>query len=62
MHHYDEAGDARNDMLEKTFEREDHWMKELRTIYPYGQCEQKRENDIDECTNIGNIFHAMPRK
>ena len=44
---------------EKRITREDHWMKELRTIYPYGLNERARCHDQE--TPIGKLFPAIPR-
>ena len=59
---YDELGDVCGDMLASRLEREDYWMKELRTIYPYGLCERtKKKSDTIESSSIGRLFHPLPR-
>jgi len=42
--------------------REDYWMKELRTIYPYGLNERCREGDSKRIKNIYNLYPKLKRK
>ena len=39
--------------------REEHWMKTLRTIFPYGLNERARHND--ENSSVGRLFPPIPR-
>ena len=58
---YDQLGDVCSDLLEKRLEREDYWMTEMRTIYPYGLCERTRKGVHEEYSSIGKLFSALPR-
>ena len=43
-------------------EREDDWIKTLRTIYPYGLNDKyKRASNVDENAPIGKLFPPLPR-
>lgn len=43
-------------------EREDYWMKTLRTIYPYGLNDKyKRATNVHEDAPIGKLFSPLPR-
>lgn len=42
--------------------REDYWMKELRTIYPYGLNERCREGDSKRIKNIFNLYPKLKTK
>jgi len=44
---------------EQRIKREDHWMKELRTIFPYGLNERARGQNFD--TPVGKSFPSIPR-
>ena len=58
----DILGDVCSDMTETRLDREDFWMKQLRTIYPYGLCERaKKKGDIVDRSSIGTLFRALPR-
>ena len=47
------------DMLNKRLDREDYWIKSLRTISPYGLNERtKKMNKLDP---IGTLFNKVPR-
>ena len=59
---YDVSGDVCEDMLEKRLDREDYWMKELRTIYPYGLCERTKKSGTIESSSVGKLFHPLSRK
>ena len=48
-----------HDAREIRLQREEYWMKTLRTIYPYGLNERVRHN-IDNIP-IGNLFPPIPR-
>ena len=53
------------EMRTKRLEREDYWMKTLRTIYPYGlndkvKSNRKRNSDNDN-TPVGKHFMSLPR-
>ena len=41
------------------FQREDYWMKKLRTIYPYGLYERAKNSNLEQPT--GKLFPPMPR-
>ena len=43
----------------KRLKREDHWIKTLRTIYPYGLNERTRDNNNN--IQIGSLFPPLPR-
>ena len=43
----------------KRLEKEDHWMKCLRTVYPYGLNE--RVKGSDETIPVGKLFPPLPR-
>ena len=50
------------EMKAHRLEREDFWMKTLRTIYPYGLCDKyKRDTKIPENAPIGKLFYPLPR-
>ena len=60
---YDEIGDVSSEMTDKRLEREDFWMKKLRTIYPYGlneKAKKKKSKTVDN-GSIGNLFPPLPR-
>ena len=43
-------------------DREDFWMKTLRTIYPYGLCDKyRREKKVPDDAPIGKLFPPLPR-
>ena len=42
---YDELGEVCSEMRDKRLEREDFWIKTLRTIYPYGLNDKAKEKD-----------------
>ena len=44
---------------EERLKREDHWMKSLRTIHPYGLNDKVRDGDND--IPIGKLFPPIPR-
>ena len=44
---------------EERLKREDHWMKSLRTIHPYGINDKVRDGDND--IPIGKLFPPIPR-
>jgi len=46
-------------MREYRLEREDHWMKKLRTVYPYGLNE--RTKFMSQDVPVGKLFPALPR-
>ena len=46
-------------MRERRLEREDYWMKTLRTVYPYGLNEKTKFMNQD--TPIGILFPPLPR-
>ena len=46
-------------MREYRLEREDYWMKTLRTVYPYGLNE--RVKSMNSNTPIGKLFPPLPR-
>jgi hypothetical protein len=46
-------------MLEYRLQREDHWMKTLRTVYPYGLNERTKFMNKDLPT--GKLFPSLPR-
>ena len=48
------------DARSKRLDREEYWMKTLRTLYPYGLNERARENGDDD-TLIGSLFPPLPR-
>ena len=39
--------------------REEHWMKSLRIIFPYGLKERARENNDN--SSVGSLFPSIPR-
>ena len=43
----------------KRLKREDHWVKTLRKIYPYGLNERARKHNTE--ASIGTIFFAILR-
>ena len=45
-------------MLEYRLQREDHWMKTLRTIYPYGLNERTKFMNKD--FPVGKLFPSLP--
>ena len=53
------SGSIDDKMRKYRLEREDYWMKTLRTVYPYGL------NDRAKCINsdnpVGNLFPPLPR-
>ena len=40
-------------------QREDYWMKKLRTIYPYGLNERAKNSNLEQPT--GKLFPPFPR-
>ena len=43
-------------------DREDFWMKTLRTIYPYGLCDKyRRDKKVPDDAPIGKLFPPLPR-
>ena len=46
-------------MREYRLQREDYWMKKLRTVYPYGLNERTKLMNAD--TPIGTLFPPLPR-
>ena len=59
---YDELGEVCSEMRDKRLEREDFWMKRLRSIYPYGLNEKAKEKSkMVDNTCIGRLFPPLPR-
>jgi len=52
-------GSLDSSMLEYRLQREDHWMKTLRTVYPYGLNERTKFMNQDK--PIGKLFPPLPR-
>ena len=47
------------DMRQQRLKREDHWIKTLRTVYPYGL--NKRTKGMNEILPVGKLFPSLPR-
>ena len=47
------------EMLEYRLKREDHWIKTLRTVYPYGLNE--RTKYMNQTSPKGKLYHHLPR-
>ena len=47
------------DVLRYRLQREDYWMKTLRTIYPYGLNEKTK--DMNKDLPVGKLFPSLPR-
>ena len=47
------------DMLQYRLKREDHWMKTLRTVYPYGLNDKTK--DMNKEVPVGKLFPSLPR-
>ena len=55
-------GSMDQEMTNMRKKREDHWMKTLRTIYPYGLCDKfKKEGKISSDAPKGKLFPPIPR-
>ena len=46
-------------MQKLRLQREDYWVKKLRTIYPYGLNERAKNSNLEQPT--GKIFPPLPR-
>ena len=58
---YNEFNEVDEENRKLRLEKEDIWMKKLRTIYPYGlneRAKQKVSNDIS-LTPVGSIFPSL---
>ena len=51
---YTETGELDKEMTEKRLEREQYWIKILRTYYPYGFNDHKKKSE--KFTTIGSLF------
>ena len=50
------------DMATHRKDREDFWMKRMRTIYPYGLCDKyRKEKHVPQDAPIGKLFPPLPR-
>ena len=55
-------GSLDKEMTKIRKDREDYWMKTLRTIYPYGLCDKyKREPQVSDDAPKGKLFPHLPR-
>ena len=54
-----ENGSIDDQMRKYRLEREDYWMKTLRTVYPYGLND--RAKSINSDNPVGNLFPPLPR-
>ena len=53
-------GEVDEEMRHRRLEREDWWMKTLRTIYPYGLNEKCKNRNVGEET-VSKLFYPLPR-
>ena len=58
---YLQNGDIDEDMRSYRLEREDFWIKTLRTIFPYGLNDKAKRKNWNPNNIIGNLFHKLPR-
>ena len=49
------------DMNKYRKEREEYWIKTLRTVYPYGLCEKIKRKGIAEDAPIGRLYPPLSR-
>ena len=47
------------EIRDQRLNREEYWMKTLRTIYPYGLNERAKQNDDN--TSVGKLYPPLPR-
>ena len=57
---YDESGEVDARERDRRLEHEDHWIKKLRTIYPYGLNDKAKDLSIND-SSIGHLFPRLPR-
>ena len=48
------------EMYKLRLEREDFWIKTLRTVYPYGLNEKTKK--MNKLAPVGTLFHKLPRQ